>query len=121
MTTYWYRLEDRRVAVDEYSSRTEVTMCKLIVVKETPKGVKLVGLGHGVKNPRQVLHDSKKKFACATVEEAVESFKKRKERQARIYRARAAEADEAHDIAVTGAYRTLPDWMLPKIGELHDV
>lgn len=121
MTTYWYRLEDRRVSVDEYTSRTEVTLCKLIVVKETPKGVKLVGIGHGRKNPRQVLHDSKKKWACATVAEAVESFKKRKERQARIYRARAAEADEAHDIAATGAYRTLPDWMLPKEGEFSDV
>lgn len=109
MTVYWYRLEDRKVG-DADGSLVEVYMAKLIVVKETPKGVKLVGLGHGPKNPRLVLHDSRKKFACATVEEAVESFKKRKERQASIYRARADDADMAKDIAIDGHYRTLPDW-----------
>lgn len=111
---YWYRLEDRLVAVDDYSSRVEVTLCKLLVVKRTPKGVRVVGLQYSFENPRFVAHGTKKKFACETVEEAVESFKKRKERQARIYRARAASADEAHDIAATGAYRTLPDWFHPK-------
>lgn len=112
---YWYRLEDRLVSTGEYSpSRVEVTLFKLLVVKETPKGVRLVGLQYGRDKPRFVAHEGKKKFACATVEEAIASFKKRKERQARILKAQAAHADEAHDLAHLGRYRTMPDWFHPK-------
>lgn len=113
MTTYWYRLEDSREG-DEYSSHTVVRLFKLLVVKETPKGVKLVGLQYGHNKPRFVAHDSRKKFACATIEEAVFSFQKRKERQERIYQTRAAIAREAHDIAGSGEYRIMPDWFNPK-------
>lgn len=112
---YWYRLEDRLVSTGEDSpSAVEVTMFKLLVVRETPKGVRLVGLQYGWDKPRFVAHDSKKKFACATVAEAVEGFKKRKERQARILSAQVTNANKAYDIARFGRYRTMPDWFHPK-------
>lgn len=121
MTTYWYRLEDRLVSTGEYSpARTEVTLFKLLVVKETPKGVRLVGLQYGHEKPRFVAHEGKKKFACATIEEAVESFKKRKSRQIRILEAQAQHAREAHDLAHLGEYRTMPDWFNPKPQEVYD-
>lgn len=118
--TYWYRLEDRLVSTGEYSpSRAEVTLYKLLVVRRTPKGVRLVGLQYGHDKPRFVAHSSRKKFACETVEEAVASFKRRKERQASILRAQASHADEAHDLAHRGEYRTMPDWFNPKPQEAH--
>lgn len=117
--TYWYRLEDRLVSTGEYSpSAVEVTCYKLLVVRTTPKGVRLVGLQYGHDKPRFVAHDSKKKFACATIEEAVASFKKRKARQSSILKAQAAHADEAHDKAHLGQYRTMPDWFNPKPQEM---
>lgn len=107
--TYWYRLQDR-LEGDEYTSWTSVRLHKLIVIKETPKGVKLVGLNHGRKNPRFVLHDARKQWACPTVEAAVASYLKRKERQILIYQARAANAQHAHDLAKLGEYEVMPDW-----------
>ena len=124
MTTepvYWYRLEDR-LEGDERSSWVKVTCYKLLVVKETPKGVKLVGLQYGHAKPRFVGHGTKKQFACATIEQAVESFKKRKARQARILESQAAGAREAHDLAHTGDYNMMPDWFNPKPQETaHDI
>lgn len=65
---------------------------------------------------------TKKQFACATIEQAVESFKKRKARQARILESQAAGAREAHDLAHTGDYNMMPDWFNPKPQETaHDV
>ena len=92
-------------------------MHKLAVIKTTPKGVKLIGLQYGDKTARFVAHASKKKFACATIEEAVESFKKRKERQANIYRVKASNADKAYNIAVAGFYNTMPNWFNRKMFE----
>lgn len=112
---YWFRLEDGPGALGACSSSAvQVTMFKLLVVRETPKGVRLVGLQYGHEKPRFVAHNSKKKFACATIEEAVESFKKRKACQARILEARAQHAREAHDMAHLGEYYTMPDWFNPK-------
>lgn len=106
---YWYRLVDR-LEGDETTSWTVVRLCKLIVIKETRKGVKLIGINHGRDNPRFVLRDAKKRWACPTIEEAVVSFVARKERQAGIYRARASHAEYARDAAVLGEYEIGPDW-----------
>jgi len=109
MTEYWYRLVDR-LEGDEYTTFVTVRACKLAVIKHTPQGVKLIGINHGRGNPRLVLHSSRKKWACPTLEEAVASFIARKKRQARIYAARAANADYAHDLAVTGDFEVGRDW-----------
>lgn len=96
---YFYRYEDRRYAsmLNEYDEpmgrgRMQIDLRKFRVVKETPCGVRL-DIG------RFVNTSSRKKFACATEDEAMESFKARKRRQASIYAARLADAEEALRIA----------------------
>lgn len=84
--TYWYRLEDELVS-DGYNILVKVHVRKLIVIKHTPKGVKLIGGKHGFKNPRFVAHNSKKQYACSSIEKARESFEYRKARQIKIYKA----------------------------------
>jgi hypothetical protein len=62
------------------------------VVKETPKGI-WIELWIG-KN-KFVNLQAKKKFACLTIEEALESFKKRKQRQITILEYQLANAKQA--------------------------
>ena len=116
-TEYWYRLEEQRYAapLDEYDQpmgRGElvVHVRKLKVLRHTPKGAWLVGLQYGEGNPRFVLRDCKRRFACPTIEEATESFRQRKLRQAQILRARADTAMEAKTLAEEGRVRMGIDW-----------
>lgn len=78
-----YRFEDVVCAPPLYddnysgSSRVELVMLKLPILKHTPCGVWIGEYG----NKKFVNLRAKKCFACPTVEEAMESFLKRKERQ----------------------------------------
>ncbi len=115
MTIYWFRFEEQRYAapLDEFDrpagrGRMVLHLRKLKVLRETPKGVQLIGGGHGTSNPRLVLHDSHKKFACATREEAWLSFVARKNKQIAIYKARISDAEEAMTL---GCYADIErDW-----------
>lgn len=100
----WYRYSDYRESqgyldvCGEYvitGSRVKVRLEEYTVTKVTPKGVILEG-------QRLVCHHWTKRFACATVDEAKESFMKRKQRQAQIYSARARQAEEAMKLVAGG-------------------
>lgn len=88
----WHRFEERRYSIpDEWGdhayTRTEIEHIKLFVVKVTKKGVWLSRWAFT--EPRFVLFSSTKRFACQTIEEAKESFRRRKLKQASIYENRA--------------------------------
>lgn len=106
----WYRFENQRYAppVDEWGdpiwgARGEHKVHRRVfkVVGVTPKGVWLTftyGKDHFAfdeRDKRFVLLEARKRYACPTIEEAKESFIARKTRQARIYRARMEDAEEA--------------------------
>jgi len=104
----WYRYEDYCTAppVDEFENRigeseVHIRLRTFEVVKHTPKGVWLIEtIGTWKCEPeRFVLKDSHKRFACPTIELALESFEARKLKQARIYRARIKVAEEALRLA----------------------
>jgi hypothetical protein len=90
----WYRYEDVQYAsqLNEYDEpigpgRLEVKLREIPVIKHTPKGV-WIGYGNGILEKKFVLRDSRKRYACPTIEEAKESFIARKKCQVGIYRAR---------------------------------
>lgn len=97
--TFWYRIEDCRIAapLNEFdepmgSGRAEIREAEYRVVRETPKGVWLdLGLG----DLRFVRRDARKRWACPTPEEALDSFRARKERQLRILRAQIDHVESA--------------------------
>ena len=100
----WFRYDDVSYAppVDEYGdcygpSTLKVELTEFVVVKVTPKGVKLAHkMGDfALGEDRFVAHHWRKRFAAPTKEAARESFVARKDRQARIYEARAATARKA--------------------------
>lgn len=72
------------------------------VIKPTPKGawVRLV-LGQFLGDKKFILRDARKRFACPTKEEALESFLKRKERQINILRAQLKEAEKQYDAGLS--------------------
>jgi|ERR1700739_1756224 len=95
--TYWFRVEARSVGDINYDgdlvgSHMEVTLRKFEVLKTTPKGV---WLKQFMEDKKFVLRDARKRFACPTVAEAFESFRARKARQKRIYKARIADVEDA--------------------------
>ncbi|ESX17859.1 hypothetical protein X766_15730 [Mesorhizobium sp. LSJC255A00] len=77
-------------------SRLRIRVHAFPVIKHTPKGVWLRGYGG---EPRFVLHSAHKRYADATVERALVSFKARKLRQQQIYEARANNAAAAIKLA----------------------
>jgi hypothetical protein len=98
MDTHWYRFEDVVYASmpDEYDEptgpgRLEVVLRRYRVVKVTPCGVQL-DIGRFVKTT------ARKRFACPTEAEALESFKARKRRQLGILQAQASRVQRALDI-----------------------
>ena len=86
--TYWYRYRD------EYFREGDVRIFEQVlkVLKETPKGVWLNDSG----NRRFVLRDARKRFACPTRQEALESFIARK----RLQRSFALGTAERAEIAI---------------------
>lgn len=108
---HYYRIEDRLFG-DGYTnvcgehvhtgSHVELSVYKLPLLKRTPCGVVVRDIG----GSRRFIADSwRKRYACATYEEAVVSFVARKERQASIYEARASDARKAIKMATTGEPR----------------
>jgi hypothetical protein len=102
MTKYWYRYEDKvfSVAVDPEMDVFGVSDPKLYcrmfrVDHHTPAGV-VLDIG------RLVLHDSRKKLACPTREEALESYRRRKEAQIKVLEAQLRRARLARALADEG-------------------
>jgi len=105
----WHRYEDYRTCSFDADgdsmggSRGHVRHREFEVVKHTPKGVQLTEYyggddcfsGYG---QRFVLNESRKQYACPTIEKAKESFIARKNKQISIYQARINSAKEALDI-----------------------
>lgn len=70
------------------------------VLRHTPKGVWLdTFIGK-----RFVLRDARKRFACPTPEEALESLKARNRRRCTILRAQLRDAEAAHEALNSGAF-----------------
>ena len=92
---FWYRLDDRSYAsFDEFGDTDRVfhdVIChKYRVVKLTPCGA---WLETGYSSTRWTSRKARKRFACPTVHEALESYIARKRKQAAILRSRAAIAE----------------------------
>lgn len=86
----WYRMNDCRYSVaDEWGdhayTQMRVEMREYPVLRHTPKGVWLDDYSE---RGRFVLRDARRRWACPTREDAVESFLARKRRQAGILNAR---------------------------------
>lgn len=128
MTMFWYRYVDHPTAapLDEYDrpigrGGVQVHCERYAAIKETPCGVwlQLHDLDTGCKlrlsylgeDRRWIRKDSRKRFACPTKKEALESFRARKRKQASIYRARAADADRALAEAERKFGEGSPDWL----------
>lgn len=122
---YWYRYRDQRRAYcvdpdgDVWGSSLEVEILRFKVVKHTPKGVWLtpdLGQAFKIGPDRFVRNDSHKKFACPTLELALESYVQRKIKQSRIHDARARDARDAMFMAMEEAkgpglgYRVTKQW-----------
>jgi hypothetical protein len=120
--TRWYRVDGVMYAapLGEFGnpipggSRADVVVQHFYVIRYTPKGVWLdssVRLADAdtppPKQPFKMAHpyarfqaySSNKKFACPTLEEAYESFFRRKEREVSIYRGRISVIDRQVEIA----------------------
>lgn len=81
MTEYYYRYHE----VLYTENKVLVLVMKFNVIKHTPKGV---WIEEHFEKKRFVLKDAKKKFACETEEEALKSFRARKQRQIKILKNR---------------------------------
>lgn len=73
------------------TSSAHIHCLSIPVLKETPKGV---WIGYHWDDRRFVLRDARKRYACPTKLEALESFRQRKRRQYEIYRARIKHIEE---------------------------
>jgi hypothetical protein len=94
----WYRYEDVQYAssLDEFDNpqgdgRVAVDLRRFRVLRHTPKGTWIDAYGE----PRFVLRNATKHYACPTEEEAKASFVARKNAQIRIYNARIHRAQQA--------------------------
>lgn len=103
----WYRYDDYLESTGYIDvsgewvagrSRVRIRCLELGVVRLTPKGawVRDFSVDRG---ERFVRREGKKRYACPTREEALESFMARKQRQEGILRARADDAHMAHGLA----------------------
>ena len=95
----WYRMEGVQYAppIDDFGnlsgpSRIDVVIHQYEVSHHTPCGVRL-------ESGKVVLHRHKKKFACATVEEAKQCFLAKKNRQIKILSAKVNAVKQMIDIA----------------------
>lgn len=122
----WYRATETTTGtgyVDEYGdwhrtgdSSVTILIEELEVLKHTPKGVWLKYDSY-FSDKRFVLHEARKRFACPTIREALDSFTARKERQAEIYETRARTARRAIKLARTGTVASQPAFGLHRIEE----
>lgn len=89
----WWRVEAKSYSIvidaerELYgSTRPRLEAQWFEVLKTTPKGVQIAG--------RFCLRDARKRFACPTLHEAIESFVARKDRQIKILSAQLAGAQD---------------------------
>lgn len=95
----WYRYEDR-LSGDDWGTYVNVNLRQFEVVRETPKGVWLRLYEYSDMSPlRFVLRESRKRYACPTKEQAMESFLARKRKQMRILKQKLQHVEEAIQIA----------------------
>lgn len=100
---YFYRYKEvtYSLGMDQFDyplpgSDLKVELERYRVIKRTPKGAWIDCGGWGLNSDKKlVLLDSKKRFACPTKKEALESFKARKRRQIKIVKAQLKRAEEA--------------------------
>ena len=101
----FYRFDDeRRVSVDEWGDArngyTVLVESTFTVIRTTPKGVWVEDESYSfISKPAFIRLSATKRLAYATKGEALQSLIARKNRQASIYRARAAEAERAKAMA----------------------
>lgn len=107
MEQFWYRFEDVRRApsADECGEATgpgstTVLFMKIKVIKHTPKGVRLM-------DGTFVRRDTRKRYACPTIEEAKESFRARKAAQKSYLQAKIDHVNEALRILNRNADRIM--------------
>lgn len=108
MTDFLYRFENRLVSagVDEFDNslgppRVSVVLRKLKILKTTPTGFWVQVF---FTERRFVKAKAHKRYACPTPEEALESFRARKNRQVSILLAQVARAREALFMAERGMF-----------------
>lgn len=101
---YLYRYEEIRwsLGLDEFDNpiqgcRLEVSLSKYEIAKRTPKGAWVYRYSF-TSDKKFVNLSAKKKFACESIEEAKESFLRRKERQIQILSSQLKEAKKAKSI-----------------------
>ncbi len=99
VTEYLYRYNDvmHAPSVDEYdnpigSGRLVVELSKYRIVRKTPKGCWIYWSGL---REKFVLLTGRKRFACETQDEAMDSFVARKSRQIKILKAQLERAELA--------------------------
>jgi hypothetical protein len=102
--TVWYRAVEKKhydwvnISGDEESTplfrEATVELVEYEVIKVTPQGVKIADPLHW-RGYRFVLKDARKRFACSTKHEAIESFRARKLRQLSILRSQARVVESA--------------------------
>lgn len=104
----WYRYDNYTTAsADKHgkilSTQVHIHCTDYRVIKTTPKGVWLGDewLGHVTGPKRFVLRDARKRFACPTKKEALESFLARKKRQRSILSAQISDVADAIALAET--------------------
>ena len=103
----WYRFESTVVSdgVDQFDNpvgpgSTQLRLYHYPVVGKTPKGVWLDIYGRR----RLVLMEARKRYACPTIHEAAESFRKRKARQTWILKRQIHHVEEALLLLDSGNY-----------------
>lgn len=109
MTETWYRYEDHResLGVDQWDNpypgfRSVVTLSEFSVLRHTPKGVWLTNKGlWGGTSRHFVRNEARKRFACPTKEDALESYIARKKRQIQILEDQVKHATNCLDQAVS--------------------
>lgn len=110
-TAVWYRLEDGRYAppVDEWDnpmgpSTPFVRVHEYRVLSETPKGVWLETWTRA-DGKRFVLRSARKRWACPTLEEAIDSWRARKQRQLRLLERQASHVRQCLALQELEAFR----------------
>ena len=100
MREYFYRYHDVLYSSGSeeffnYGISVRLYLTRYLVVKHTPKGVWLCTHSLDDQPDKFILLSATKRWACPTKEEALESFKKRKQRQISILSGQIARANEA--------------------------
>jgi hypothetical protein len=102
----WYRIED---------GSAQNWVREFVVAKVTTCGVRL---SDGFSKPRMVLEGARRRFACPTREEALESFIARKRRQLKILRAQIQRVERALADANAGMP---PESFSFRLGDQEDI